>query len=66
MKYSFYVMSTDGYPLFPMELGGGIGGQGDLVSKWTLNIDKAVLWDKPEDFDCLMAEFDSVLIGVKK
>ena len=63
MKYTFYVIGSDDLPMYPFEL----GDQTCLIGVWTLNIERAVTWDKIEDFDCLMAEYENpVVVGIKK
>lgn len=63
MKYTFYVIGLDGTPMFPYEMSGQI----DPVAAWTINIEKAVTWDKIEDFDCLLPEYENpVIVGIKK
>lgn len=49
--------------MFPYEMSGQI----DPVAAWTINIEKAVTWDKIEDFDCLLPEYENpVIVGIKK
>ena len=53
--YTFYVIGVDGTPMFPYKMSGQI----DPVAAWTVNIEKAVTWNKIEDFDCLLPEFEN-------
>lgn len=52
--YTFSTIAKDGKKYYPKEMK---GNQGDLISDWTENKNKAVCWESPEIFDCLMNEY---------
>ena len=56
--YTFYVIGSDGLPMYPYEMGDQIC----LIGVWTINLARAVTWAKPEDFDCLMNEYESAVV----
>ena len=63
MKYTFYVIGLDRTPFYPYKMSGQI----DPISAWTINIEKAVTWNKIEDFDCLLQEYENpVVVGIKR
>lgn len=63
MKYTFYVIGSDGLPMYPYEM----GDQTCCVGVWTINLARAITWDKIEDFDCLLPEYEnSVIVGIKR
>jgi len=63
MKYTFYVIGLDGTPMFPYKTDGQI----DPVAVWTINIEKAITWNKIEDFDWLLLEYETpVVVGIQK
>ena len=52
--YTFSTIGLNGKKYYPKEMK---GNQGDLISDWTENKNKAVCWESPEHFDCLMNEY---------
>lgn len=57
-RYTFSTRGKDGRLYYPYRY--GFSEDGIVWPGWafTRNIKKAAYWDKPEDFDCLMNEFE--------
>lgn len=53
MAYTFCAEGADGSWWYPLKL----GDQTEWIAEWTQDINKAVKWEKVEDFDCLMNEY---------
>lgn len=59
MKWTFFTVGKDGKSYFPKRTG---SSQIELIDAWTLDIQEAVLWDKPEDLEPLANEFCNVCV----
>lgn len=53
-KYTFCTLGLDGFLYYPKKFGDQTTG---WIADWTTDISKAITWKKPEDFDCIMAEY---------
>lgn len=52
-RYTFSTLGKDGVLYYPART---------LLVDFTPDIKKAVTWDKPEDFDCLMNEYENTQV----
>lgn len=52
-QYTFSTKGYDGTAFYPKR----VGDQISWIADWTTDVSKAITWKKPEDFDCLMAEY---------
>ena len=59
MKWTFFTVGKDVKSYFPKITG---SSQIELIDAWTLDIQEAVLWDKPEDLEPLANEFCNVCV----
>ncbi len=58
-RYTFSTKGTDGNLYYPKKPGDQTTG---WVADWTTDISKAMTWEKPEDFDCVMAEYEDTQV----
>ena len=62
-RYTFSTIGYDGTLYYPSKIGDQTVG---WIADWTTDITKAITWDKPEDFDCLMAEYaDTAVVEIR-
>ena len=58
-RYTFSTKGTDGNLYYPKKPGDQTTG---WVADWTTDISKAMTWENPEGFDCLMAEYEDTQV----